>query len=52
MSLIGRWPISRRSVAAGTPEDIVREKRSYTEAFLKQVLAMRGADRGKKEAAE
>jgi excinuclease ABC subunit A len=30
-------------VAAGTPEDIVREKRSYTGAFLKPVLA-RGAD--------
>jgi len=43
-------------VAAGTPEDIVREKRSYTGAFLKPVLARRGADRGKKtkrvEAAE
>jgi excinuclease ABC subunit A len=30
-------------VAAGTPEDIVPEKRSYTGAFLKPVLA-RGAD--------
>jgi excinuclease ABC subunit A len=30
-------------VAAGTPEDIVREKRSYTGQFLKPVLA-RGAD--------
>jgi excinuclease ABC subunit A len=30
-------------VAAGTPEDIVRETRSYTGAFLKPVLA-RGAD--------
>ncbi len=31
-------------VAAGTPEDIVREKRSYTGAFpLKPVLARRGA---------
>jgi excinuclease ABC subunit A len=30
-------------VAAGTPEDIAREKRSYTGAFLKPVLA-RGAD--------
>ena len=29
-------------VAAGTPEDIVREKRSYTGQFLKPVLA-RGA---------
>jgi len=33
-------------VAHGTPEDIVREKRSYTGAFLKPVLA-RGAGRGK-----
>jgi len=40
-------------VAAGTPEDIVREKRSYTGAFLKPVLA-RGAGKRKKsvEAAE
>jgi hypothetical protein len=29
-------------VAAGTPEDIVREKRSYTEEFLKPVLARKG----------
>jgi len=28
-------------VAAGTPEDIVREKRSYTGAFLAPVLARR-----------
>jgi excinuclease ABC subunit A len=33
-------------VAAGTPEDVVREKRSYTGAFLKPVLA-RGSGRGK-----
>ena len=26
-------------VASGTPEDVVREKRSYTGAFLKPVLA-------------
>ena len=32
-------------VAAGTPEDVVREKRSYTGAFLKPVLARRGAAR-------
>ena len=42
-------------VASGTPEDIVREKRSYTGAFLKLVLA-RGASSGKRrrrvEAAE
>jgi len=34
-------------VVAGTPEDVVREKRSYTGQFLKQVLR-----RGKREAAE
>jgi excinuclease ABC subunit A len=41
-------------VAAGTPEEIVREKRSYTGAFLKPVLARRGAASKKKrvEAAE
>jgi len=41
-------------VAAGTPDDIVREKRSYTGAFLKPVLARRGAGKPKKrvEAAE
>jgi excinuclease ABC subunit A len=41
-------------VAAGTPEDIVREKRSYTGAFLKPVLARAAASRRKKrvEAAE
>ena len=33
-------------VASGTPEDMVREKRSYTGAFLKPVLA-RGSGRGK-----
>jgi excinuclease ABC subunit A len=35
-------------VAAGTPEDIVREKRSYTGAFLKPVLA-RSRAAGKKK---
>ena len=35
-------------VAAGTPEDIVREKRSYTGAFLKPVLARRGVERGRR----
>ena len=35
-------------VASGTPEDIVREKRSYTGAFLKPVLA-RGSARGKRQ---
>ncbi len=41
-------------VATGTPEDIVREKRSYTGAFLKPVLARRGVAAKKKrvEAAE
>jgi len=39
-------------VAAGAPEDIVRETRSYTGAFLKPVLARRGADRGKKKRVE
>jgi excinuclease ABC subunit A len=39
-------------VAAGTPEDIVREKRSYTGAFLKPVLARRGVDRGRKKRVE
>jgi excinuclease ABC subunit A len=33
-------------VAAGTPEDIVREKRSYTGAFLKPVLARRADSAG------
>ena len=41
-------------VATGTPEDIVREKRSYTGAFLKPVLARRSPTSKKKrvEAAE
>jgi excinuclease ABC subunit A len=40
-------------VAAGTPEDITREKRSYTGAFLKPVLARGGGKRRKRiEAAE
>src|SRR5437660_910429 len=40
-------------VAAGTPEQIVKEKRSYTGAFLKSVLARRGAERKRRtEAAE
>ena len=33
-------------VAAGTPEDIVREKRSYTGQFLKPVLARGGENAG------
>jgi excinuclease ABC subunit A len=39
-------------VAAGTPEDVVREKRSYTGAFLKPVLARRGAESRKKKRVE
>jgi excinuclease ABC subunit A len=40
-------------VTAGTPEDIVREKRSYTAAFLKPVLARGGvAKKRRVEAAE
>jgi len=35
-------------VAAGTPEDVVREKRSYTGAFLKPVLARRAAEGGRR----
>jgi len=34
-------------VVAGTPEEVAREKRSYTGHFLKEVLR-----RGKREAAE
>ncbi len=39
-------------VAAGTPEQVVREKRSYTGAFLKPVLARGGPRRKRVEAAE
>ena len=40
-------------VAAGTPEQVAKEKRSYTGAFLKPVLARRRAERRKgMEAAE
>jgi excinuclease ABC subunit A len=40
-------------VAAGTPEDLVREKRSYTGQFLKPVLARGGPRRKRRvEAAE
>jgi excinuclease ABC subunit A len=40
-------------VAAGTPEDIVRERRSYTGQFLKPVLERRGPKRrARTEAAE
>jgi hypothetical protein len=39
----------REIVASGTPEDVVREKRSCTGAFLKPVLA-RGGGRQAQEA--
>jgi excinuclease ABC subunit A len=42
-------------VAQGTPEDIVKVKRSYTAEFLRPVLGRRDVRRGKKrnvEAAE
>ena len=39
-------------VAAGTPEDVAKEKRSYTGAFLKPVLGRREARRGKKRSIE
>jgi excinuclease ABC subunit A len=39
-------------VAAGTPEDIARAKASYSGAFLKPVLARRGAEPGKKKRIE
>ncbi len=39
-------------VAAGTPEDIVREKRSYTGAFLKPVLKRQEKPKKRIEAAE
>jgi len=38
-------------VAVGQPEDIVREKRSYTGQFLKPVLAKR-SDVGKRKRVE
>jgi len=42
----------RTIVAAGTPEDVAKEKRSYTGAFLKPVLGRREAGRGKKRRVE
>jgi excinuclease ABC subunit A len=36
-------------VAQGTPEDVVREKRSYTGAFLKPVLARDAGAGGKRK---
>ena len=39
-------------VAAGPPEDIVREKRSYTGAFLKPVLNRQGKPKKRIQAAE
>ena len=48
----GPRPEGGEIVAAGPPEEIVREKRSYTGAFLKPVLARRGGERGKKKRVE
>jgi excinuclease ABC subunit A len=39
-------------VAQGTPEDIVKAKRSYTGAFLKPVLAREAPGRRKKKGME
>ena len=39
-------------VAAGTPEDMVREKRSYTGAFLKPVLKRQEKPKKRIQAAE
>jgi hypothetical protein len=39
-------------VAAGPPEEIVREKRSYTGAFLKPVLNRQGKPKKRIQAAE
>ncbi len=39
-------------VAQGTPEDIVKAKRSYTAEFLKPVLARGGGRKKRVEAAE
>jgi excinuclease ABC subunit A len=40
-------------VAAGPPEEVVKEKRSYTGAFLKPVLGRRGVEgRRRTDAAE
>jgi excinuclease ABC subunit A len=39
-------------VAAGTPEQIAKEKRSYTGAFLKPVLAKARRTRASRDGAE
>jgi excinuclease ABC subunit A len=39
-------------VAAGSPEEIMRKKRSYTGTFFKLALARRGVERGKKKRVE
>ncbi len=39
-------------VASGTPEDIVHERRSYTGAFLKELLERRPLGKKKRQAAE
>ena len=45
------WPGLDPGASDGGGE-IVREKRSYTGAFLKPVLARRGGERGKKKRVE
>jgi excinuclease ABC subunit A len=39
-------------VAEGTPEDVVKEKRSYTGQFLKPVLARKIVSGGKRKRVE
>ena len=43
---------NRIEIAAGTPEDVVREKRSYTGAFLKPVLKRQEKPKKRIQAAE
>jgi excinuclease ABC subunit A len=38
--------------SGGTPEDVAREKRSYTGAFLKPVLGRRDVSGGRKKRIE
>ena len=48
----GKWSNdpdgSGEIVVAGTPEQVVKEKRSYTGQFLKPVLGPRGVEKRKK----
>ena len=39
-------------VASGTPEEVVKEKRSYTGAFLKPVLARKSKGEGSRRRSE